>query len=192
MSVLLLIVLFCGGPTTVAFGDSITVGYGARTQAAMWANQVGAVDNRAVAGSTVREQVEEQIRVYEGGARRAWWFSCANDILQGTPSEEYRRALLEGVTILQSRGLAVSLGTCLRFRIIRPEWSALHDAYNDAIRSVASETGARLVDIDAVYVPAEHEATFLPYHPNDAGHALIARTFMSTSYYFPMMMMGGS
>jgi lysophospholipase L1-like esterase len=186
MAALLLILALCPAPPVVAFGDSITVGYGARTTAAMWVNQVGAaLDNQAVAGSTVAEQVDV-MRGYAGGAQSAYWFSCANDLLKGTKPEAYAAALREGVGLLQEKGLRVSLGTCLKMRTYPALASAeLQAAYSAAVREVAAETGARLVDIDALYDPRLHEAAFLPYHPNDEGHTVIARAFRGYVLWFP-------
>ena len=191
MIALLVAILLCP-PTSVAFGDSITVGYGARTTKAMWANRVGVGDNRAVAGSTVAEQVEV-IRAYRGRATTALWFSCTNDLFRATSPLSYTASLSEGVRLLQARGLTVYVGTCLRLKrspYAPRGWEELHDAYSAAARAVAEGTGAILVDIDAVYDAETMEASFLPWHPSDAGHAAIAQAFLGALHrrvYVPLL-----
>lgn len=185
MTLLRVLLLVCGltlqtPPGLVAFGDSITVGYGAYSRAAMWTERMGVpVENLAVAGSTVTEQVAGQITPYAGRAMVALWFSCTNDLFHGTPVAEYRATLDAGVRALQARGMVVYLGTCLRpasYAAMAGD-AALHDAYSAVVRDVAVADGAVLVDIDAGYDPATMERTALPYHPNDEGHAFIARAF---------------
>jgi lysophospholipase L1-like esterase len=188
MIAVLIALALCGAPSTVAFGDSITVGYGARTQAAMWVNRLGvAVDNRAVAGSTVAEQVE-QIREYQGEATEALWFSCTNDLFAQTPVVSYTTVISEGVSLLRARGLTIYLGTCpaLKERPGLPSnWRELHAGYNRGLKTIP---GVTLVDVDGAYDAETQEATFLPYHPSDAGHAAIASAFLSAlhrSAYLP-------
>ena len=159
----------------------------------MWANQLGApVDNLAVAGSTVAEQVEV-ISAYQGSARVALWVSCTNDLFAQTSPISYTAALSAGVRLLQQRGMTVYLGTCLGLKDrseAPPNWRALHDAYNEAARTVAEETGAILVDVDAAYDAETMEASFQPWHPSDEGHEAIAGAFLGALHrrmWFPFV-----
>jgi len=60
---------------------------------------------------------------------------------------------------------------------------AVVDAYNAATASVASAAGAVLVDLHAAGLAAEKDGTEASlispdgFHPSDAGHALVAKTF---------------
>ena len=60
---------------------------------------------------------------------------------------------------------------------------AVVDAYNAATASVASSAGAVLVDLHAAGLAAEKDGTEASliasdgFHPSDAGHALVAKTF---------------
>lgn len=182
----------CGAPPAiVAFGDSITVGYGAHSRAGMWADRlegdVGTIENAAVAGSTVAQQ-RQIIEAYTGEATTALWLSCTNDLFAQTPAAQYRATLKAGVLHLRQRGMRVYLGTCLGLKG-QPALDALHTSYSDAARAVAVETGAILVDVDSAYDPLTMEAAFLPHHPNDAGHAVIAQTFL-TAWRWQVFMPG--
>jgi lysophospholipase L1-like esterase len=65
--------------------------------------------------------------------------------------------------------------------------NAAVDAYNAAIARVASATGAVLVDLHAAGLAARQNGTEASlvgsdgFHPSDAGHALVAKTF-ATAY----------
>lgn len=156
----------------------------------MWTERLGvAVDNQAVAGSTVAEQVE-QIRLYQGDATQALWFSCTNDLLRGTTVPSYTAAISEGVALLRSRGLTVRLGTCpgLKDRAGVPEnWKALQAGYTEGIRGVAGAYGLFMAPVASLYDPATMEATFLPNHPSDEGHAAIARAFVGWRSWLPLV-----
>ena len=53
----------------------------------------------------------------------------------------------------------------------------VHDDYNDLVRRVGRETGALVVDMDAIYRRHAHEPAFIPTdvaHPSQGGHVLEA------------------
>jgi hypothetical protein len=187
MAALFLVLLLCAPPSAVAFGDSWTVGYGAYSRQAMWTERLGyPVENLAVAGSTVAEQVEV-IRSYQGSATTALWFSCTNDLFKQTPIISYTASISEGVSLLQQRGIVVRLGTCpgLKERAGLPNnWPKLQEGYNEGITGIA---GVWLVDVDAVYDAETMEASFLPNHPSDIGHAAIARAFLGYRAWLPVV-----
>lgn len=168
--------------TIVIFGDGIAVGYGAFSQRAMWANQLQhTIDNRAVFGTTVAEQLNTQIIPYDGAATIAIWFSCTYDLYAATTAADYYAAIRGGVTRLQLRGMHVYLGTCLppRSYAMMVGDAALHDAYNIALADVARASSATLVDINAVYDPQTMERDGMCAQPNDLGHAAIAKAFLA-------------
>jgi lysophospholipase L1-like esterase len=189
--VLLLVWLLCllppAQPGIVAFGDSITRGVGATSVEARWIIRLEAalgepIENLALGGTTALTQTIDQIAPYQGGATVALWMSCTNDLMQDTPAATYETALRQGVAALQARGMAVYLGTCLKPRsgeYRAKNWKVLHPLYMQAIRDVAAETGATLVDVDAVYDPLTMESLIYPFHPDDAGHAAIAQAFLA-------------
>ena len=167
-------------PAIVAFGDSITIGYGAFSQAAMWTSQMQVpIDNRAVFGTTVAEQLNFQIIPYDGQATTAIWFSCYYDLYAATTAKDYAAAVLGGVRRLQEKGLRVYLGTCLALQSYTTVVgnASYVDAYNAALADVARESGATLVDINAVYDPTTMERPGMCGQPNDVGHTVIALAF---------------
>lgn len=174
-------------PTIVAFGDSITRGVGATTVEARYIIRLEAalgegIENRSLGGTTALTQTLTQILPYGGPATTALWMSCTNDLIQDTPAAVYKSALMAGVQHLQGLGITVYLGTCLKPRSGEwraRNWKVLHPLYNEAIREVAGETGASLVDVDAVYDPLTMESLIRPFHPDDTGHAVIARAFLT-------------
>lgn len=175
------------GPRIVAFGDSITRGVGSTSVEARYIVRLEQalgepIDNRSLGGTTAYTQTIDQIATYDGAATWALWFSCTNDLLQDTPPAVYEAALLDGVQQLQANGLIVYLGTCPKIKD-NPyrglNWRELHPQYMAAIRRVAAETGASLVDIDAVYDPITMESTVRPFHPDDDGHGVIAAAFLA-------------
>jgi lysophospholipase L1-like esterase len=55
----------------------------------------------------------------------------------------------------------------------------VHDAYGEALRRVGRETGALVVDLEAVYGRHAGEPVFIPtdvVHPSQGGHQLEAET----------------
>lgn len=159
----------------VAFGDSITIGMKASAPELAWATLYAterrmALDNRAVSGSVVADQLSV-IRAYDGPARTALWLVCANDLYYGTPPGEFGATVQAGVDRLRERGIAVLLnGNCLPYarRTETPEQVAAYDAALKAIK------GAQLIDIKTAFA-----RIWLPdgTHPNDAGHRAIANAY---------------
>ena len=185
MAALLLLLALCPPPAPyVAFGDSITVGNLASSPALGWARVVAspwALDNRAEGGTVVAEQLGT-IQAYGGGATVALWLVCANDLRKGTPAEGFAATVQQGVDMLRGKGVErVFLnGVCLPFPEIDPTLRASYDA------ALATIHGATLVDIASGFLPSMFaDGT----HPNDAGHASIARAFWGALHrriYFPV------
>lgn len=158
-------------PTLAAFGDSITVGNLASTESQTYAHLTAdalglALDNRAVSGTVVADQLET-IRAYDGPAVTAIWLVCANDLTSGTTAADFGATVQAGVDVLTARGMTVYLnGACLPY-----PWADT-TAYDAALAQI---TGARLVDVrtgfDAAAMLADKK------HPNDAGHAFLAGAF---------------
>jgi lysophospholipase L1-like esterase len=170
-------------PRLIAFGDSITVGLyastGAQSYAGIVAHHIGAtLDNRAVSGSIAVEHLA-QIQAYVAQpSDTVIYLTGFNDEWHGTPLEAYRMTLREAL------GLAPHsyIGNCLRMVPMGYAATALGFASDartaDMNEIIAEETraaGCHLVDACAAYDPLNsHDHA----HPNDAGHAQIARTFL--------------
>lgn len=160
-----------------AYGDSITAGWGAsapdRTYAAIVASALGrGLNNRAIGGSTIAQQLPTMTPA----AGPAILLTGYNDMRAGTPLADYRAALESVVARLPGVWVAGCLPmTAAGYAAYGPAWNHGSDAsvaaFTTVIRAVA---GARYVPL--AYDPANVTADLV--HPNDAGHAQIAESFL--------------
>lgn len=164
--------------------------------------------NLGVPGSTVAQAVREQLpSAIAAKPDLATVFLNVNDIVDRVPVSAYRadlEMLLEGLRSTGARVLVANvppldqlplLKACLPFapglggscdtsrRISVEKIDRTVDDFNGAIASVASATGAIVVDLHAASLKvrkAGGEASIISsdgFHPSTAGHELIARTF---------------
>lgn len=159
-------------PPLVAFGDSITIGTysgGAAPYPALVAKDLGLVlDNRAVSGTTVAQQLE-RITAYDGPAQDALWLVCANDLTGRTAAGDFARDVQAGVDILRARGLRVYLNAaCPPFP--RKEDAALVAEYNAALLTIEGR-----IPVDVSFMPPSlfSDGT----HPDALGHAWLALAY---------------
>ena len=94
------------------------------------------------------------------------------------------RACLPGATATATQRAACPVSGALAGAVPAPATlNAVADAYNAAIARVAAATGAVLVDLHAAGLTARQNGTEASlvssdgFHPSDAGHALVAKTF---------------
>ena len=94
------------------------------------------------------------------------------------------RACLPGATATVTQGARCPVSGALAGAVPAPATlNAVVDAYNAAIARVAAATGAVLVDLHAAGLTARQNGTEASlvssdgFHPSDAGHALVAKTF---------------
>lgn len=160
----------------VAFGDSITVGYGASPGHSfinLISASVGPVDNLGVGGSMAANQVQ-RISDYSGPATNVIWMAGFLDARWYTPLAEYESTLRAGLATLQQRGDRVYLGTCLRMS--DPGYDPSVAGVIAVQRQVAAEfPNVVIAETSALYDPANVISDTV--HPNDAGHDQIATAF---------------
>jgi acyl-CoA thioesterase I len=164
--------------------------------------------NLGVPGSTAARAVRDQLPIAIAVKPDvATVFLNVNDIVDQVPVSAYRadlEMLLEGLRSTGARVLVANvppldqlplLKACLPFapgpdgscdtsrRISVEEIDRIVDDFNGAIASVASATGAILVDLHGAGLKVREaggEASIISsdgFHPSTAGHELIARTF---------------
>lgn len=162
------------GLVVVAFGDSITAGYGLASPSSNWAflyaSQRGmALDNRAVNGMTVSQEVD-LMKKYNGEADEALWLVCANDLYFKTSPEDFKESIQEGVNILTSYGITVLLNSsCPTFpRNDNPE---LIEAYNTILSNV---NNAKLIKLN----PMPSSLFIDSVHPNEIGNQALAFSYL--------------
>jgi lysophospholipase L1-like esterase len=170
-------------PRLLAFGDSITVGDGASAYTNGWAQlvarQTGLVlDNRAMSGTRMQEQQAAIAAATITPADTIVWLTGYNDMRIGTPLEDYRAGLRSALAGIPG----AYVGNCLRMLAASyaiPPNDKGSDArvgdFNAVIAEEVRAAGCRLVDASAAYDPRDSDDTI---HPNDTGHAAIARAFL--------------
>lgn len=182
-----LLLSLCSAPVSasrlVVLGDSIGVGAGAsdpsHAYAALLAAQLGlALDNRAVGGTTIDQQpIPSDLRPGDVVV----WLTGYNDMRAGNDPTAYGRALRAAAAAILAQGASLYLAGCLPmtpagYAAYGPQWdrggAALVEQYTAQIASVP---GARHVALD--YDPRNVTADLV--HPNDSGHAQIARSFLA-------------
>jgi acyl-CoA thioesterase-1 len=160
------------GETIIAFGDSLTNGYGVPQDRAFPSLLSDRLDvpilNRGVNGDTTADGLN-RLKT-DVIAENPWLVMVGlggNDYLRNIPTETMAKNLTKIVTKIQDSGaIAVLLG--MNLGIYQTE-------YKDAYRRIAEETGAYLIpDViegiigDTEYVLDDN------IHPNRKGHKLIA------------------
>ena len=113
------------------------------------------------------------------------------------PPEDFARMLRRIVEVVRSRGGDVWLLTAPRNPAPSPEAAQqlaahnrldferlmqIHEDYAEIVRRVGADTGALVVDLEAVYARHASEPAFFPsdvVHPNEGGHNLEAETLYS-------------
>lgn len=167
----------------VAFGDSITVGDGATEHRYGYAQLVagsGLLDNRAVSGTRMIDH-EQAIRsaTFEP-SDTVLWLTGYNDMRIGTPLEEYRAGLQSALSCIPG----AYIGNCLRMPQASysiPPNDKGSDArvleFNRVIAQEVRAAGCHLVDACAAWDTALCDDRI---HPNNEGHAALARAFLAT------------
>jgi lysophospholipase L1-like esterase len=164
----------------VAIGDSITEGYNANTA---WPGELAAMSGKTVHNAGV------------GGARTSYGVSItssvlnkynpgyllilfgANDMIHGADPagvKEQLRVIIQKAKANQTRAIIATLTPMSGSH-------ALYDggasALSSHIRSLASEEGAGLVDLQSVFAGHPEYLHADGLHPNDLGQMAIARAF---------------
>lgn len=194
-AIILSIVLSClSAPSAhvavVAFGDSYTRGSGASSPDRAWIASFRAVDNRAVSGSRIAEQAA-LAAAYDGPATTVFWLTGVNDTRAATPPEEAAAALDAGLAALAPRRVYLALCPPLTeagYALHGPLWNRGSEEVRLALLSALADVARQhphvvLVDL-AGYDP--HNTSDL-IHPDDEGHAQIARAFRLAmpAFYLP-------
>lgn len=182
--IILLLLFACAPapqPRLIVLGDSIGVGLGAsapdRSYAALLAARLALpLDNRAISGTTIDGQ---PIPTDLQPGDVVVWLTGYNDMRHGNDPAVYGATLRTAVAAMVDQGATVYLAGCLpldRYNIYAPDWdrgsAALVAAYTAQIASVP---GARFVRV--AYDVRNVDADMV--HPNDAGHAQIANSFLA-------------
>lgn len=190
-----------------AFGDSITVGWGASDmQTTSWAPLVAKyksliLDNRAVGASTLIGPSLEARNQYKTIMETLLNETCVSVFLTGFNDMRYFGEDLNALATYSRRLTEVLryigqfptyVGNCLRmtpegYTSFGPDWNKGSNKavtmYNEAIRQVIDQVkkeGFNIthVDASAVYNPSKEVSPTTGVHPNDTGHAKIAREFL--------------
>lgn len=158
------------GQTIVAFGDSLTAGYGAPRGASypdVLAQQLGRpVVNLGLNGDTSAAAVSRLPLVLEQNPYMVLIEFGGNDFMHGVPFDETERALRELVKSVQAAGaVAVVVDTGGYSQMGR---------YGRLYKQIAREEGALFVPgiLDGIFQRNQYKAD--PIHPNAAGYKIVA------------------
>lgn len=172
------------------FGDSISAGYGASSPDHAYANILGSilnygVDNRAVGGSIIAQQLRDQILPYTQPVELAVFLTGYNDMRTTTPIATYANLLEQALAHLVTKAGKILIGNCLfmtpaGYAAYGPQWNHGSDQrvaeMNQVIAQLCGTYRCSLADLSQSYQPAIHTSADL-VHPNDTGHAVIAEAF---------------
>lgn len=182
------------GKSIVAFGDSITVGYGLSSFNLSYINQfatkVGAtIDNRAVSGTWITNDatnsIYEKIMAYTGTPDFIWIAGGTNDYNQGKPLGEFGSVdettfygALENICTHISTTFpdaTVIFMTPIPYLNVTGKEIASIDEYRNAVFEVATKHGFNVVRGDKLGFPEKVcELSKVMYidkiHPTEAGH----------------------
>jgi acyl-CoA thioesterase I len=158
------------GVTVIAFGDSITFGFGAsdgNDYPALLARRTGVpVINAGRNGDTTGSALNRvDSAVLSRNPDIVIVFLGGNDLLQGVPVEQRIANITTIVQRIRADGAAV---------ILVGVGSGILDPFNGQLPTIASQTSSTLVPnvLDGVFgVPGFMSDAI---HPNDAGHVVIA------------------
>lgn len=171
-------------PRLIAFGDSITFGDGGSAYANGWAWRVAAqlgiaLDNRAVSGTGVAEHLAAIQAAPNVATDTILWLTGFNDQWRNTAPEDYRGSLRSAL----ARIPGAYIGNCLRqteaaYAVMPGHFGSIARVaqFNAIIAEEVRAAGCVLVDASAAYDPTNCDDRV---HPNDAGHAQIARAFLA-------------
>ena len=158
------------GVTVVAFGDSITFGFGTtgdNDYVARLASRTGnSIINAGRIGDTTGDALNRlDSAVLSRDADIVIVFLGGNDVLQGIPLQTRVNNITTIVQRIRQDGAAV---------ILIDMGSGVLDAFNGALPGLASQTFSTLVTgvLEGVFGVPGLMADAV--HPNDAGHAIIA------------------
>jgi len=186
-------------PRLICFGDSITVGGYSSTPALAYVALVAAamgytLDNRAIGATRIAEQLTlEILPASVQPPNVALFLTGYNDMRHATPLADYRASLAQAVAWLTQDGATLFLGDCLRDTAegyaLFPPFDQGSDVGVDAFNQIIhAQLGVRHVFASAAFDPANTIADHI--HPNDAGHAQIARAFLAAMrphVYLPLI-----
>ena len=135
------------------------------------------LDYRAIAGTMIAEQAVP-MDLHPGDT--VLWLTGRNDMRHGNDAGAYGSVLRASVASMLAQGATVYLAGCLPmpdagYATYPPDWddgsAELCDAYTEQIRTVPG----------AIFVPLHYDTVNVNpdlSHPNDAGHAQIAASFL--------------
>lgn len=174
-------------PRLICFGDSITEGRYSSTPALAYAALVAsalgyALDNRAIGGTRIAEQLDQEIlitRVYPPDV--ALFLTGYNDMRFGTPLADFQASLAQACAWLTQDGATLYLGDCVRgnqagYALYGPFDKGSDVSVAQFNQIIHAQSGARHVFASAAFDPANSDPRLA--HPNDAGHAQIAAAFL--------------
>lgn len=178
-------------------GDSITQGWGLADPATGYAQRFtehlrrhagpvrsrDTVTNTGLAGATVGETLHDASARLDHPADVALILFGMNDAARGTAGlAEFRGGMADLVALLERRGAIPVLQTPYP---VGDGDGGSHDAlpaYVDAVRALAAEAGAPLVDHAAHWEQLSERQDWYtdPWHVDDRGHAHLARLLIDT------------
>lgn len=159
------------GHNVIAFGDSLTAGYGAGA-GEDWPSRVSAstnipIINAGVSGDTTESalaRIDEDVLARD--PRIVIVGLGGNDFLRGVPLPETEANLRAAVRRIQARGaMVVLLG--FRFPSINADYGAMYER-------VADDEGCLLIDRVLKGILTDRKLKSDEIHPNAAGYALMA------------------
>ncbi|HUR81733.1 MAG TPA: arylesterase [Thermoanaerobaculia bacterium] len=159
------------GTNVIAFGDSLTAGYGAGA-GEDWPSRVSAstnipIINAGVSGDTTESalaRIDEDVIARD--PRIVIVGLGGNDFLRGVPLSETEANLRAAVRRIQARGaMVVLLG--FRFPSINADYGAMYER-------VADDEGCLLIDRVLKGILTDRRLKSDEIHPNAAGYALMA------------------
>lgn len=182
----------------LCIGDSLTYGFDVAAPY-RWVNRVQRalgirIQNEGVCGSTTDMMAYSMRQLDLARYDSIFLMGGSNDILQDIPMEQIQRHMIAMVQRAVERKVPVYIGIPLR---MKPEsalfgWQRAEDVYRhnqiiDEYRQwllqLCRDYGCRAVDFyDAVFSAERDEKQQLyadGVHPNEAGYALLADTFMA-------------
>lgn len=170
-------------PAVIAFGDSLTAGYGLEIEEAWPARLQERLDEEGIALRVVNAGVSGETS--SGGLRRLPWVLDrqpaarflvvalgGNDGLRGVPASVMTENLLGMIREAEGRGLSVLLAGVPTAPELGPDYA---EEFWSAFRTVARDTGTPLLEnlLDGVAgVPEWNQPDRI--HPNAAGARLLA------------------
>ena len=172
-----------GRPAIIAFGDSLTAGYGLEVEEAWPARLQERLDEEGISLRVVNAGVSGETS--SGGLRRLPWTLdrqpaarflvialSGNDGLRGVPASVMTENLIGMIREAEGRGLSVLLAGVPTAPELGPDYA---DEFRDAFRAVARDTGTPLLENLLAGVAGDPEWNQPDrIHPNAAGARLLA------------------